>query len=157
MSSVGKVNISLVILVAFEPRGFRKNHRNTTHTGITYRGTWFVIHCFFHCCYKESDICESQPHALFMRFWQMVFINGNCANEKDKFWLVFSNETPVNLHCTLPCFLFNGRIRVQHAYWHTLVIGAPLVQSMWDKKVGRHIVRRSGSVWKYCPLNCIYS
>ena len=28
---------------------------------------------------------------------------------------------------------------------------------MCDKKVGRHIVRYSDSVWKYCPLNCVYS
>ena len=87
----------------------------------------------------------------------MVFINNNCANENDKLWLVFSSQTPVNLRCTLPCFLFHGRIRMYHAFWHSLVVDVPLVQSMWDEKVGRHIVWRSDSMWKYCPLNCIYS
>ena len=87
----------------------------------------------------------------------MVFINGNCANENDKLWLVFSSETPANLPCTLPCLLFHGRIRMYLAFWHTLVIGVSLIQSMWGEEVGRNIVRCSGSVWKIFPLNCIYS
>ena len=132
-------------------------HQNITHTGITSGGTWFPIHCFLYCCCEQWDICVELAPGSFYEFLIDGFYNDNCSNENDKLWIVFSSETPVILRCTLPCFLFHGRIRMYHAFWHSLVIGAPLVQSMYDEKVGRHILWRSGSVQKYCPLNCIYS
>ena len=53
----------------------------------------------------------------------MVFINGNCANKNDKFWLVFSSETPVNFF--LKSFPSETPVSILYTFRYTSFIQLP--------------------------------